>query len=170
MTTGIYQMNFSDQAYYVGKSQDIEQRWKQHKDSFEKRSSAKPVLQAYDLFGLPNFTVVLECNKDFLDYMEAYFIDIQSQYPNCLNTTIPKLDPNVDYPWLLNNRHLLQHSMPQMLKILVEYHTKIAQLKKSSGLQESEQLVEQYHEQLLNTQNKLLKLKNKPLLERIFNW
>ena len=44
MTTGIYQMNFSDQAYYVGKSQDIEQRWKQHKDSFEKRRDRKSVV------------------------------------------------------------------------------------------------------------------------------
>lgn len=170
MTSGIYQMNFSHKAYYVGKSQDIQHRWKQHTDSFEKGTASKSVQQAYENFGLPEFNVVLECHKDFLDYMEAYFISIQSEHPNCLNTTIPKLDSAVDYLWLMNNQHLMQHSMPSMLKVLVEYHDTIAQLKKSSGLQESEELVKQYHETLLVAQTKLQRLKSKPLLERIFNW
>ena len=46
MTSGIYLLNFKDQAFYIGQSQDIETRWKQHRDKFLKGKAAEKMQNA----------------------------------------------------------------------------------------------------------------------------
>lgn len=110
MSSGIYLLNFNDQAYYVGQSQDMEARWQQHADKFAKGKSAKKMQDAYDAHGMPESSILLECHKDYLDIMENYYIAQQKTKPNCLNTTTPALESNVDYDWLLQNTHMLKVS------------------------------------------------------------
>lgn len=110
MTSGIYQLNFNDQAYYVGQSQDLEVRWQQHTDKFLKGKSAKKMQDAYDAHGMPTASILIECHKDYLDIMENYYIAQQKTKPNCLNTTTPPLESHIDYDWLLQNTHMLKFS------------------------------------------------------------
>ena len=63
MTSGIYKLTFSDGTTYIGKSVDIERRWKEHADKFAKRTAAKAMQYAYDTCGMPSTSVisVLHC-------------------------------------------------------------------------------------------------------------
>lgn len=192
MTTGIYQLNFNDQAFYIGQSLDIEQRWRQHTDKFRKGTAAQKMQYAYNKVGMPNFYYVLECHKDYLDIMEGYYISIQKTHPNCLNSSQPKLDPAIDYQWLLDNPDLLKHSSVQVLTeavSLTNQHMKLkeahedlqhsfnkefmlhkAMVELREGKDENEQLVQEYYDRLTKTEHKLLKLKELGLLQRIFNY
>ena len=119
MTTGIYQLNFNNQAYYIGQSQDLETRWKQHSDKFLKGKSVKKMQDAYDEFGMPEAAILIECHKDYLDIMESYYISVQRKQPNCLNTTAPALDPGIDYEWLLQNANMLKISSVDTISSLL---------------------------------------------------
>lgn len=120
MTSGIYQLNFNDQAFYVGQSINIEVRWKQHFDKFRKGTAAKKMQDAYNYYGLPNATILLECHKDYLDMMENFYIAANQPYSGNLNTTAPAVDPDINYTWLLNNRKLLIHSQFSIIKQAVD--------------------------------------------------
>lgn len=120
MTSGIYQLNFNDQAFYVGQSINIEVRWKQHFDKFRKGTAAKKMQDAYNTYGLPDVSILLECHKDYLDMMENFYIAANQSYSGSLNTTAPPLDPDVNYTWLLNNRGLLTHSQFSIIKHAVD--------------------------------------------------
>lgn len=120
MSSGIYLLNFNNQAYYVGQSQDIESRWQQHADKFAKNKSAKKMQDAYNAHGMPETSILLECHKDYLDIMENYYIAQQKTKPNCLNTTTPPLESNVDYDWLLQNTHMLKISSIDIINNFIE--------------------------------------------------
>lgn len=89
MTSGIYELTFSNGDNYIGKSINIENRWKQHFDKFKKGAAAKAMQAAYDRFGPPECKVLLECHTDHIDIMEARCI---SQFGPKLNSDRP-LDP-----------------------------------------------------------------------------
>ena len=89
MTTGIYLLTFAPDAYYIGQSVDIENRWKQHYDKLCKGTAARPMQIAFNKFGIPKAKILLECHKDHLDMMEGMFIT-SNQGPGMLNTSIPK--------------------------------------------------------------------------------
>jgi len=191
MTTGIYQLNFNDQAYYIGKSVDIETRWKQHTNKFLKHTAATQMQYAYDQVGMPAFGIVIECHKDYLDILEGYYINIQDQHPGCLNTSIPKLDPNLDYEWLLSNKPMLQFSSTEIIRDFIglaksnmslqeEHETlqhsfnKAFMIHKAAadlkyGKDENEILVKQYHERLRSAQEKVSNLLNRGIFARLFN-
>lgn len=120
MTSGIYQLNFNDQAFYVGQSINIEFRWKQHFDKFRKGTASKKMQEAYNTYGLPDTLILLECHKDYLDMMENFYIAANQSCFGNLNTTAPPLDPDIDYRWLLSNRKLLIHSQFSIIKHAVD--------------------------------------------------
>ena len=193
MTTGIYQLNFNNRAFYVGKSIDIETRWKQHTDKFLKGTAASQMQYAYNQVGLPAFGIYAECHKDYLDILEGYYINMQVNHnrQTCLNTSIPKLDPNLDYDWLLSHHEVMQHSATDLIrsyenvtrdeaKLREEYETlqhsynKAFMIHKAAadlkyGKDENAELVKQYHDRLRHAQEKVSKLLNRGLFDRIFN-
>ena len=193
MTTGIYQLNFSNQAFYVGKSIDIETRWKQHTDKFLKRTAATQMQKAYDQLGMPAFGVYIECHKDYLDILEGYYINMQVNHnrETCLNTSIPKLDPNLNYEWLLSHHQVMQHSATDLIRSYQNVTRDEAQLREEyEALQHSynkdfmpykaaaelqfgkdynEALVKQYHDRLREAQEKVSNLLNRGIFARLFN-
>lgn len=193
MTTGIYQLNFNNQAFYVGKSVDIETRWKQHTDKFLKRTAAKQMQYAYDQVGMPAFGIYIECHKDYLDILEGYYINLHVNHnrQTCLNTSIPKLDPNLDYDWLLANKPMLQFSSTEIIRdfitlaksntTLEEQHetlqhsfNKAFMIHKAAadlkyGKDHNEKLVEEYHNRLRKAQEKVSSLLDRGILARLFN-
>ena len=191
MTSGIYQLNFNDQAYYIGQSQDLEARWKQHADKFLKGKSAKKMQDAYDKHGMPNARILIECHKDYLDIMENYYISIQKQYENCLNTTAPALDPKVNYEWLLQNTHMLKFSSIEIMgdfvntvKEKTELEAKHEIMKRNldnrflaarataelrEGKDENAELVAYNTEKIAHIESELARIKSRGFLDRIFN-
>jgi hypothetical protein len=84
MTSGIYLLKFGELTY-VGKSVDIHRRLEQHVDSLLKGKAAKPVQNAYNIYGLPSAYILAKCHLDHIDTLEAYFIGFY-EGPNSLNT------------------------------------------------------------------------------------
>lgn len=89
MRSGIYQLTFPSGKFYIGKSVDIDTRWKQHTEKLSARQGAKLLQAEWNKYGYCDPKVLHECHVDHLDIVEALFIS-----RNCppLNTTIPK-DP-----------------------------------------------------------------------------
>lgn len=86
MRSGIYSMIFKDGSFYIGKSEDIVIRAKQHMKKMQEGKHSIKVQNAFERNGLPDFDVVLTCHKDHMDILEGYYI---SKYWGCtkfLNT------------------------------------------------------------------------------------
>jgi hypothetical protein len=192
MTSGIYQLNFDNQAYYIGQSQNIEIRMKQHADKFLKGTAAAKMQDAYRQLGMPRADVLLECHKDHLDAMENYYIHQRKTLPNCLNTSAPKLDPDINYEWMVENPQMLKFSAFQVMSQYVdtlhehtslqeehddlkhnfnkEYMLHQATVQLRDGKDENEQLVKAYHSRLHSAQERLNKLNNRGFFGRLFNY
>jgi hypothetical protein len=74
MTSGVYKLTFSSGREYIGKSVDIESRWKQHADKFRKGTAAKLMQQEYDDYGFPDANIIYPCHEDHLDIVEETLI------------------------------------------------------------------------------------------------
>lgn len=192
MTTGIYLLNFKDQAFYIGQSQDIETRWKQHRDKFEKGKAAEKMQNAYNHYGMPMGSILVECHKDFLDTFENYFIWDQKQFPGCLNTSAPQPDLTINYDFLLSQKDLIMASPVDLIEVAIEltrdnkaveiklkelqasydsdYMQIAAEVELREGKDENAELVDYYQEQVEALENRIeiADLAIKRLLSR--NW
>lgn len=180
MATGIYQLVFSNKSVYIGQAQDIQARWRQHSDKFKRGTATQKMQAAYNNCGMPAFQVILECHKDYLDIMESYYINIINQYSGCLNTSIPKLDPNIDYEMLIRN-DLLKYSATDMINESIRLTKDNTQLREqqsyqyakavlAEGKDQNEARVKELIETSGRLQQALNRLNRRGLLQRIFNY
>lgn len=144
MTSGIYQLTFASGAIYIGQSVNCEERYAQHCDKMHKGTASQKMQKQYEIYGLPTQTILFMCHRDYLDTMEAFFINRSYHTEPNINTSIPKLDKSVDYRWLLQNEIWLQHSAASILGMVVKTHNEAAQAKK-----DFEELKSQYTKDLL---------------------
>jgi hypothetical protein len=101
MTTGIYLLSFrKGRANYIGKSNDISRRWKEHTNKFLLGKAARQLQDAYNKYGMPEFRVILECHEDHIDLMESILIDINWDI-NLVNTSAPRVPSPLDTEVLL---------------------------------------------------------------------
>lgn len=117
MTSGIYSIIFGGTLLYIGKSNDIERRWKEHTIKFRKGEAAKLLQDAYDTYGISKFNILLECHSDHIDLMESLFI-WENWDKGLLNTTKPPELSEECINILLGNRSLLQLSTAEHIKCL----------------------------------------------------
>lgn len=88
MTSGIYELTFGRHGNYIGKSIDIDARWKQHWDKLSKGTAAKSLQEAFSLNGGSfDAKILFECHPDHIDIMEECLI---ARLNPTLNTTRPK--------------------------------------------------------------------------------
>ena len=118
MPSGIYRLTFSSGKFYVGKSIDIDTRWKQHFNKFALGKAARPMQLEFDKCGPPKTEVIFHCHKDHIDLLEEWLID-QLKGPDMLNTTYPDITRTEEICELIeNNRKLLKLSTWDHLKII----------------------------------------------------
>lgn len=121
MASGIYKLTFSSGKYYIGKSLDLETRWKQHFNKFATGKAARPMQLEYDRCGLPQTEVIFHCHKDHIDILEEWLID-QEKGPDMLNTTYPQVERTAEIAELINNSHgMLEKSTWEHLKFIKTY-------------------------------------------------
>ena len=91
MKSGIYAIiNKQNNKMYIGQSQNIFQRWKEHKRNYKKFENDTPLYHAMQYEGIKNFEFkVLEyCYIHQLNNKEQYYIEkYNSQIPNGYNIT-----------------------------------------------------------------------------------
>jgi hypothetical protein len=192
MRSGIYKLIFPSGKYYIGKSEDIQARWKQHYASFEKGTHSKRMQEEFNRHGHPEGIVLLECHKDHIDLMESLFIE-DNQGPLCLNGNAPKAVGPWEREVLLADVTQLKYSTAVHIKVLGDYQTKIVQLENSvtkvetklkklkhkgvqlpeetkSTLEYQEQTIHQLATQVRQAEDTLQQYRNMPLLKRIFSY
>lgn len=86
LRSGIYKMIFGDGSFYIGKSEDMVVRAKQHIKSMEEGRHSVKVQAAYNKCGLPSFDLAFMCHKDHIDIIEGYFIAKYWGSPGFLNS------------------------------------------------------------------------------------
>jgi hypothetical protein len=189
MASGIYRLTFSSGKYYVGKSLDLETRWKQHFNKFATGKAARPMQLEYDQCGLPKTEVLFYCHKDHIDILEEWLID-QFKGPNMLNTTYPDIERTADIATLIDSSHeLLAKSTWEHLGIIQENASVTYELEARIAAAEAQ--VTKYREEgyiidddyiqivdiaqtladkLEPAQEELKRLKKLSLFDRIFNY
>ena len=142
MTSGVYELKFSSGDRYIGKSIDIENRWRQHYDKFQKGTAAKAMQAAYNRYGCPTGSILLECHSDHIDIMEAVYI---ARHRPELNSDRPADPfPGVDIDYYINNTDYLSKSTLSHMVTMSEDWDTIKALRSSivSLSQEIEELEE----------------------------
>jgi len=109
MTSGIYSLIFADTYVYIGKSINIENRWKQHLDKMSAGKAAKNVQDAFNKYGMPKASIVVECHPDHIDILETITIE-HNKHHSLLNsagtTEVSKLDADL----IVKNGNLITKS------------------------------------------------------------
>jgi hypothetical protein len=141
-TSGIYILEWPSGKFYIGKSDNIERRWKEHANSFVKGKHAKAMQNAYLNEGAPNYRVLEEIHADHIDLYEGMFITKYIDDPNCLNATKGKTLPSDDWEPLITYKSILTQSTADHIRHMVVTN---------------KQLEDTEHE-LNNATNKLLEL------------
>jgi hypothetical protein len=137
MASGIYRLTFSSGKYYVGKSLDLETRWKQHFNKFATGKAARPMQLEYDRCGLPQTEVIFDCHRDHIDILEELLID-QLKGPDMLNTTYPEVNRTDEVAILINNsRDLLNLSTFEHLELLHRVEAKITEFREQKTAAEA---------------------------------
>lgn len=97
MSSGIYLIqNNINKKNYIGKSFDIEKRWKYHKENYQsKKEYDKPLYRAFRYYGLDNFTFsIIELidnynkNVNVVNEREQYWIKFYQGFTDGYNATI----------------------------------------------------------------------------------
>ena len=129
--SGIYYYKFKSGRYYIGKANDIERRWQEHKDSFLARKASKKVQGEYDREGLPEFFVLALCHQDHIDTLEAVYIN---RYWNqdILNTVRPQVAEE-DYA-LEDSLELLKFPLVDIISTLKAKHHELEAANSSLAL------------------------------------
>ncbi len=85
MSCGIYKLVFGGQLYYVGKSTNIEQRFKKHLTNLENNLSNSKLQKAYELYGKPFLEIIELCEISVLNSKEIYYISLLDTVNSGLN-------------------------------------------------------------------------------------
>lgn len=97
MSSGIYLIqNNINQKCYIGKSSNIENRWKYHRENYKgNKEYNKPLYRAFRYYGINNFTFsILEeikdynDQKDFVNNQEKFWINYYNSFNKGYNATI----------------------------------------------------------------------------------
>lgn len=175
MASGIYKLTFEDGSIYIGKSIDIERRWKEHSNKFIKCTAAKDLQHKFNCYGEPEFDVLHECHPDHIDLLESIYID--RYWDRLLNTTRSNLVPDEDKIYLLERGGILEYSTAAHLRHMEAQTEKVQSLtNKIEEILDKDKFVKKLIEEkeTLDYENELNKqeirrLKNRNWFERLFN-
>lgn len=83
---GVYRLDFSNGVYYIGQSVNIKRRYTQHIKELKKGTHSNPRMQnCFSKYGVPNCSILLECNKEDLSKNETSIIINNIDNPLCCN-------------------------------------------------------------------------------------
>jgi len=173
MTSGIYQLSFSDGSFYVGKSNDIERRWKEHFTKFGKGTAAAAMQAAYERCGEPACKVVLVCHEDHIDVWESYYINGNFNDSKCLNTTCPN-PVNIPSSVSLNPEYLTMSMWEHITKMsdqaeeIESLKNDIESIKEGTALEEAEYEIIEYKEKITKLKEENSKLRNRGFFDYLF--
>jgi len=179
MESGIYCLAWGKSKYfYIGKSDNIPKRWKQHQRSFEQGKHARKMQDQYDREGPPTYSVFLRCHMDHIDLYESIIIRANLG-PKCLNGALPRLVPPDEVEILVNASEYIEQSTAHHIKTIDTLKAELSatttdlELLKSTGIRTPQEIQQELEALMLavSTQRRELhRLKGLGLWDRIFNF
>ena len=135
MTIGIYLLRFTGtDKVYIGQSKDIERRYSDHLYDMKHNQSAYKLQQAYNLYGLPNYEILVECEQNELNTNENMAIEIFDSAHNGFNTSIESCQVHAGNKNYGENAPMAKYTNQQILEAVqlmcdpeISFH-KIAEL------------------------------------------
>ncbi len=185
MTSGIYKLEFTNGYFYVGKSNNIERRWDEHYNKFEKGTAAKPLQNLFDRLGYPDTEILLRCHEDNIDVMEAAYIHSGlKKYGRhkCLNTNIPK-DPDFtsfelnvvtkslkeQMEWVVELQKQIEQYENELEQQEVDHRREVLSIEDGRKVLELERDLANLAETIEYLNEDIRKLKNRNWFQRLFN-
>jgi hypothetical protein len=102
MTCGIYKLSFiNTNKVYIGQSQCIEYRYKQHLNYLKRNTNSRKLQEAYAFYGAPTLEILVECTIKELDSLENEAIEIFNSVNNGFNS----LNKAGDIPIFVGDKH-----------------------------------------------------------------
>lgn len=174
MTSGIYKLTFSNGSFYIGKSVDVERRWKEHFDKFAKGTAAKNMQYAFDMYGYPNRELLIEVHPDHIDLLEGWAIKLFSHGDMLNSASVSAPDPD-DVELMssleINGENFLRLSTVQHAKILKELNKQYNALKTQLYEGDYGKLMSQrdyWIKVAVERQTEIDRLKNRSFFQRLF--
>jgi hypothetical protein len=124
MKSGIYVLKFDSGYTYIGKSVDINARYKQHLNSLRRGNHTAELQAHYKVWGIPRCEVLELCHPDHLDVLERSWI---SRGVNLLNSLYPDV-PEHDL-WIRRYSGVLENSTGSVVKYMSETQTELKNLR-----------------------------------------
>jgi hypothetical protein len=125
MASGVYLLKFKSGKFYIGKSNDIERRWKEHWAKFEKGTAAANMQQEFNQHGYPTPSVMIACHEDHIDILEANLIHTNWQ-EDILNTS----RPNTSLDLRDEHLELLHLSTPAHCNLIIRHEAELNKLRR----------------------------------------
>ena len=184
MNSGIYKLTFPGGLFYIGKSENMIRRWKEHHKKMQDGKAAKPLQNAYNNCGSPNASVLCYAHKDNIDVLEAAYIcaALDQDPTRCLNTTIPE-DPGFrtyqddmvnkslkeQMEWVIELQKQIEQYEMELEEQEIQHADEMASIKDGTRLRAVEQ---ELHDVTLRELDLLAELKRKMSrnwFQRLFN-
>ena len=193
MISGIYKLTFRSGRIYIGKSENIEQRWEQHRASFVKGTHSKKMQAEYAAYGPPTYEVILYAHADHIDIYESIIIK-RFWGSMCLNSTKPRPISHEEAQKYLgyyddlkyHDRSIMLYSTLVHLEVIDQFNETISELKREVELWKSDvhelemrgikmpktwdKIREQVLSENTSMRNQLRKLKKLGWWDRLFNY
>jgi hypothetical protein len=177
-TSGIYILEWPSGKFYIGKSDNIERRWKEHANSFVKGKHAKAMQNAYLNEGPPNYRILENIHPDHIDLYEGMYITKYINEPSCLNATKGKLVPDADWEVLTTYKIILTESTADHIRHMALRHKELQaanerlQQLDARGVQlpeETKGQLSKYEREISSLKFYVKRLMDRSLWQRIFN-
>ena len=123
MISGIYVLRFSNDTFYIGKSNDIYRRWKEHDTKFQKGTAAAKMQQCFNECGYPKKEILIEIHPEHIDVIEPILIH-NNWNENILNTSRDKPPSDMRDEYL----ELCKLSLGELCKRIIEAEEQIETL------------------------------------------
>lgn len=182
MTSGIYKLTFPNGQYYIGKSNNIERRWKEHWTKFQKGTAAVNMQLAFDMSGYPKQEILYVVHPEHIDVIEPIAIDMYWG-PNILNKTKEACATDMEDDYL----RLCQLSLGNLCLNILEQEKQIDQLraeleeetdnfneilediKDGTALKKAESMAAHWKKQWFIKNAEIDRLKKRTFLQRLFD-
>ena len=145
MSSGVYRIqNIIEDKNYIGKSWNIEQRWRQHIATLKSNKHINSKLQsAFNKYGLDSFkfTILEEADKpELMDYFESYYTEKYNAINNGYNIDI--LHSSQDIKFIIDNMDRLSSKWIKTLEMMNDkinkefwyYHTNLSRISDKLGI------------------------------------
>ena len=118
MTSGVYVLRFPSNKFYIGKADNVENRYKQHISKLQLGAAAKLMQAEFDAYGLPVLEKVFNVHSDHIDLVESILIQKYKDHNDCLNASQPRKISAVEAEILIECIEHLEVSTAEHLRRL----------------------------------------------------